>query len=566
MNKEYILNSFIIDFFASLDDFMGNFPSIYTLIDSQSDRRVYHNISESLDLIFYTRVNRILLLVTTNYDSSKEVWYQDNIIVAGYDYARSNIREDGSNYVENCAYYFPVPTLSEGNRLIANYNEENDTFMFSVIRDIVFNYGYTQATVYRTMNLVFGNSTKYLDFDGGFFYGGDFVYTYERFYREDKNGIAIGDGVAMFFDSEFKYMKFHVQPRPRNYVGYWSSPWLLDGYANRSLWQRGSNLDVVPDANRTNRLDIFMRIDMDNAPNRKKNDVVEANPKCNMPLVYRNKLWAITIDIDYYIPMVCSITYSTKSLPKYESLISHDYLEKGHIVNTLNNISLLMPLWFMVHRDPEELNSYSAVSRNDVINLVSMYNICSGRIENGTFPVKEHKYQCFQMGNRRAMFGMKGYNGLAFKQSEKESPAPPPHPNLSLLDIDAMESHKTGGSDILNIEMPDGTKGYGGDTRFDDMPTGSFILKRPYTEFSSITFTFCNDGGDITDTVVWSRADLDAALAGTTVFNLLPVGSPVTWGSSPGQWNIQPFSGGSTSTVFICSYQNCGLIGAMGSV
>ena len=226
----------------------------------------------------------------------------------------------------------------------------------------------------------------------------------------------------------------------------------------------------------------------------------------------------------------------------------------------------------MVRRDPEVLNNYSAIAYSDVLNFVNMYNMRTDRIINGTYPVKENVYNCFNMGYRRNKAGMLGYPGLAFLlyEDNSEDVSTPVEPDtqdtdLELLDLDTMESHKIGGENILNIQC--GNKnGYGGDTEFDNMSEGSFVLKMPYTNYSSLTFTFCNDSGTITDTVTWTKSQLDNAFSGSSNFNLLPNGSPVNFAGDAGKWNIKPFSKGSTSTVFLCSYQNCGLIGINGNL
>ena len=52
----------------------------------------------------------------------------------------------------------------------------------------------------------------------------------------------------------------------------------------------------------------------------------------------------------------------------------------------------------------------------NVIRYVNMYNMATNHIKNGNYPVEVHKYNCFQTGIRRNMFGLLGYNGIAFRQ------------------------------------------------------------------------------------------------------------------------------------------------------
>lgn len=428
MRKVYTLNDFIPDLFNSIDDFLSNFASEYTLVDAQDDRRVYRNISQNLDLIFYKygdayTDDKVALFVSTNYDSSKEIWFQENIIVNWFGSSMHDISEDGKYFKTTSAYYYPAPTLSYGDKLVANYN--SGVFMFSVIRNVTFSYIFGDHVAYRTMNLVFGNATKYLEFAGGFFYGGDMVYSYEKSYTQTMNdGVRTYNGTKTYcyFSSEVKDPSFHIIPRPPRHQGHWPNPWRDDPYSNSA-----NIFGSPPDPDKSNRLDLFLRCDIDEAPNRGKDKLVKDSVMPEMPLVTRNATWAITPRTEFYVQMGISITNEEKMgvgndilLPRYEPIIAHDSIEEGHTVNTLNNISLIMPLWFMVMRDPIELKTFSAIAKSDIINFVDMFNMDTDKLKNGTFPtIENYEYDCFQMGNRRAMYGMKGYSGLAFKQESE---------------------------------------------------------------------------------------------------------------------------------------------------
>ena len=426
MRKEYTLNSFIPDFFTSIDDFFSNFTVLYSLVDSQSDRRVYKNLKYDLYLMFYSfKSSTIVLLVSTEYDSSKEVWYQRDVVCSGYSKAISDINLDSNPpwNVQNVAYYFPAPSLMYGNKLVANYNSENDTFMFSVIRDTPLAYSIGTHIAHRTYNLVFGDTSKYLDFVGGFFYGTDNMHTFERYYREkifiggSSDRVYLGDGTYEIYDSNFKNISFHIRPMPLDPVPNWKYPWVNDPY-NLIDCCFGGNMPN-PDNNNNFEAVLFARID--NSPYREKDELVSTTVKTDItkfsvPEIRRSNIWAVTMQIGYYVKMVCSITKSSTPLPRYKPLLCNTYLHEGHTVNKLNNISILMPLWFMVLRDPGVLNNYSTVCRNDVINFVDMFNMGTNRVKNGTYLIEDFNYyDCFHMGSRRAMFGTLGYSGLAFK-------------------------------------------------------------------------------------------------------------------------------------------------------
>ena len=85
-------------------------------------------------------------------------------------------------------------------------------------------------------------------------------------------------------------------------------------------------------------------------------------------------------------------------------------------MNTLNNISLIFELYLMCRRDPWSLNEYSCMGYTKIINYVNMYNMSTNSLVDGHFPTNKGEFNCFNMGTRRNVFGVKGYNGLAFKQ------------------------------------------------------------------------------------------------------------------------------------------------------
>lgn len=572
MRKEYTNINQASDVFYAIDNFFAysQISSLYTLIDSRTDRRVYHNISENLDLIFYyvtetiyhNDSDNVILLVTTEYDTSKDVWFQQDVICNGI-----KVHDAGS--IKRAIYYFPAPTLivpttgtSQPHKLVINFNSENKTFMLSLVGAYDFISQGSVGGVYtahRTSSICFGMVRKALDFEGGFFYGGDFVYTYEWIYGENNSGSTVANYVYAIYDSTFNNITLHA------FQGTWyNDPYSMLNYAPPPAV-------TYTNPNNVNRLDLILRINVDNAPNRNKNNIVKppdtdttVTPpqpyfKTPPPTVIRNQTWATTMKLGYYVRMVCSITNLSDLLPRYTPLLSDTPFDDGRALNMINKISPVMPLWFMIQRDPIEQDIYSYAGKNEVINFVNMRYMDTNRIKESTFPTtgEKYTYNCFQMGSRRAWFGMKGYSGLAFKIEEGEASIP----YFSLLDINTMDNHRTNDIPILNLTV--GTnKGYGGDTEFDNMPNGSFILKVPYVEFLSLTFTFCDDSGTVIDSVTWDRNQLDMALSGTEEFNLLPDTSTIIGG----EWIIKPFAEGSTSTMFICASQNCGLVGLVGNI
>lgn len=214
--------------------------------------------------------------------------------------------------------------------------------------------------------------------------------------------------------------------------------------------------------NRYNRFEAFLVISMDNYPDRHSKDAVaypyKGNVHSHFPTVNcfynepvttvdnctgkRTGVWyyhdpiprivrrgafvATTIRLNnvlsqYYPPMVVSIDDKSKGLPSYWSLFNQDkFGEANSTVNDLNKISLIFRLYFMVHRDPLELENYSCVGYTDTVNYVNMKYMSTNSYLNSTYPVKVDTYNCFQTGIRRSDLGFKGFAGLAFKVSDKK--------------------------------------------------------------------------------------------------------------------------------------------------
>lgn len=430
MRKQYAICNYQSDIYRYIDKFFSTpqIASLYTLIDYQYDRIVYHNNQENLDLVFYTPQDmiyepkseyRLCLLVTTQYDQNIDPFFLPDVVCNG-------IKQFQFYDVENAIYYFPAPTLlcqhsgynssqsvyCPEDKLVINFNSENSTFMITLVRNYLLDYTYTKAIAHRTSSICFGTVEKSLNFEGGFFYGGDFMCTYERIFREDASGVSAGNYTYCVYDSSFNSVGFHRMS---------GADFISNPYSLYSVLNSGGTGWSVPNPNNVNRFDAILRANIDYAPMRKRDDKLEVSNFVNPPpSIIRNQTWAVTMDLDYYVPMVCSITNSEKKLPRYTSLLSEDYLHKGRALNTSNKMSPVMPLWFMVRRDPQELGEYSYIGKNKVINYVNMRYMDTDVVVESSFPSQEevNKYNCFQMGSRRAFFGMKGYSGLAFKMED----------------------------------------------------------------------------------------------------------------------------------------------------
>lgn len=116
-----------------------------------------------------------------------------------------------------------------------------------------------------------------------------------------------------------------------------------------------------------------------------------------------------------------SISYKS-GIPTYRPLLptldsSIKQMNRGMSVNTLNGISLVLPIYFFVLRDPQVLDNYSAIGFTNYVNYVNLYNISSGTKLDSYNDGITSSYKCFSIGYRRSnRKDIPSYLGIAIKQ------------------------------------------------------------------------------------------------------------------------------------------------------
>lgn len=408
---------------------------------------------------------------------------------------------DALQYVQNFAYYFPMPILcTKCSKLVINYDEETHTVMFSTLLPFHYNYSSFTHTQYMTHSMCFGVVTQRGSWmedtrsvNQGFWWGGDSVGCFEIYMKAQimsphppirRMGKCPNDGPdaptrvistttysnwTQYYTGGFGWV-FEADVghaidshKSISYCGGEGSlqPW-YDSLG--SIDRYSSYPKYSPDTiNRYNRFEAFLIIDMDNYPDRHskdavpypyKGDVHEYFPvlNCFYNIITtvtnecsgeKNSTWhysdpipqivrkgshvATTVRLNnvlsqYYPPMVVSIDDKSKGLPSYWPEFTNDkFGDNSSTVNDLNKLSLIFRLYFMVHRDPLELENYSCVGYTDVVNYVNMKYMSTNSMVDSTYPVKKPIYNCFQTGIRRSDLGFKGFAGLAFKVSDTQS-------------------------------------------------------------------------------------------------------------------------------------------------
>ena len=108
-------------------------------------------------------------------------------------------------------------------------------------------------------------------------------------------------------------------------------------------------------------------------------------------------------------------------IPSYYFMQSKERLDWGRNINTLNGITVDMPMFFAVKTDPEELNLYAAVGQATGIYFISMLNMQTAGTYERSYPKSGVLNQVFPMGRRRGNYG---FDGIGIAQEETVDVAP----------------------------------------------------------------------------------------------------------------------------------------------
>ena len=90
-------------------------------------------------------------------------------------------------------------------------------------------------------------------------------------------------------------------------------------------------------------------------------------------------------------------------------------LKRNKLSNTVNCMSMILPLIFYIKRAPKGLNTYSAIAHTNKIGFVDMFNMSHDTKREADFPYKHSLYRCYYMVMKRWRLGSLGF---AVKQEE----------------------------------------------------------------------------------------------------------------------------------------------------
>ena len=227
-----------------------------------------------------------------------------------------------------------------------------ETLVFNVVKHV------DGHPFYKVSTLIIGNLRKYDTWDGGIFMSSNVDYT-----------LSSGQG-EYFKDSHFA--DYNV----------------ADGEIGV----------VLGNGNRTPHT--FLRIDIDDAPDRKI-------------------LWACDIDDNeegtgkHLALPIRRGSDSNPKIPHYGYLQSQGYLDFGSNHNTLNNITINMPIYMAVKVDPDVLGNYAAVGFVSGVYFISSGSTQTTGVYEIDYPESGTMCQVFSLTSRRGKFG---FDALSIKQ------------------------------------------------------------------------------------------------------------------------------------------------------
>ena len=106
-------------------------------------------------------------------------------------------------------------------------------------------------------------------------------------------------------------------------------------------------------------------------------------------------------------------TTSNGDIPNYWYLQSHSRLDWGRNINTLNGVTVNMPIFASVLVDPDVLMNYAPLGSVSGVYFVSMLNMQTRGTYEISYPNSNSLCQVFSMGKRRGAYG---FDGISIRQ------------------------------------------------------------------------------------------------------------------------------------------------------
>lgn len=147
----------------------------------------------------------------------------------------------------------------------------------------------------------------------------------------------------------------------------------------------------------------FLRIDIDEAPTEIRGEILWA---CSGTANETGKKLSLPIR---------TADGMNGKIPNYWWLQSHGRLDWGRNINTLNCITIDMPIFAAVIVDPDVLDNYAAVGSISGIYCISTLNMQTAGVYERSYPRSNDLCQIFPHGKRRGKYG---FDGISVQQKD----------------------------------------------------------------------------------------------------------------------------------------------------
>ena len=149
----------------------------------------------------------------------------------------------------------------------------------------------------------------------------------------------------------------------------------------------------------------FLRIDIDDAPTDARGNIYWASSGNDNITGKRLSL-----------PIRVKGQAQNGKIPHYLYLQSQERLDWGRDINTLNCITINMPIYFSVCVDPDAMNLYAPAGAANGIYFISTLNMQTSHTYEIQYPESSILCEIFPMGKRRGYYG---FDGISIYQEEE---------------------------------------------------------------------------------------------------------------------------------------------------
>ena len=164
----------------------------------------------------------------------------------------------------------------------------------------------------------------------------------------------------------------------------------------------GSDQFILPVLSSGEISNTFLRIDIDAAPTASRGFILWASSGSDNVTGKR-------------LSLPIRVGSGNGRIPNYALLQSKESLDWGRNINTLNCLTINLPIYFAVQIDPDGLNVYGSVGQVLGVYFVCTLNMQTSGVYKLNYPSNTEICQIFPMGMRRGAYG---FDGISIKQEQ----------------------------------------------------------------------------------------------------------------------------------------------------